>query len=322
MEEVKTPKKQFSFSKKNLYTVVIIIAVAVFILTGLYTVGPEEVGVIQRFGKYESTTNPGLHFKIPFGVDNLTKVKVKRIHKMEFGFRTREAGIKTRYSTRDFSDESLMLTGDLNIADVEWVVQFRIKDAPKFLFNVRNIEGTIRNLSESAMRLIVGDHSVDEVISLSRQDINYQVREILQTNLDTYNSGIEIVKVFLQNATPPEKVQPAFNDVNSAEQEQERIINDAWKEYNNVIPEARGKAKRTIEEAQGYKIDRINRAKGDATRFTEIWSEYRKAKSVTRKRLYIETMQEILKDMDDIYIVDEKQKGMLPLLNLGKGGQK
>ncbi|PID29368.1 MAG: FtsH protease activity modulator HflK [Candidatus Cloacimonadota bacterium] len=322
MEEVKSGKVKIPLSKNNFYTVIIIIAVAVFIFTGLYTVGPEEVGVIRRFGKYYDTTGPGLHFKIPFGVDNLTKVKTKRIHKMEFGFRTREAGIKTRYSSRDFSDESLMLTGDLNIADVEWVVQFRINDAPKFLFNVRNIEGTIRNLSEAAMRLVVGDHSVDEVISLSRQDINYQVREILQENLDVYNAGIEVVKVFLQNATPPKKVQPAFNDVNSAEQEQERIINDAWKQYNNVIPEARGKAKRTIEEAAGYKIDRINRAKGDAKRFTEIWNEYKKAKTVTRKRLYIETMQKVLKDMDEIYIVDEKQKGMLPLLNIGKGGAK
>jgi membrane protease subunit HflK len=280
------------------------------------------VGVIQRFGKYVATTEPGLHFKIPFGVDTLTKVKVKHVYKEEFGFRTLESGVNTRYSNRSFATESIMLTGDLNIADVEWIVQFRIKDPVKFLFNVRNVTETLRDMSESTMQEVVGDRSVDEVIVLSRKDIAIQASELLQQQLDYYKSGIEIVTINLQNVNPPDPVKPAFNDVNSAKQERERIVNDAWQQYNNIIPEARGKAKRTIEEAEGYAVNRINRATGDANRFIEMLTQYRLAKSVTKKRMYLETMQKILPQLENVYIVDEDQKGVLPLLNLDKGGVK
>ncbi len=321
-EELKAKAKTLTdISPKKILTGVIILAVIIIIFTGFYTVDPEEVGVIQRFGKYVNTTEPGLHFKIPFGVDKLTKVKVKHVFKEEFGFRTLRSGIKTKYSTRSYDNESLMLTGDLNIADVEWIVQYRIKDPYKYLFKIRNVIETIRDLSESVTRQIVGDRSVDEVIVLSRKEIADEVQLLLQEKLDEYGAGIEIYTINLQNVNPPERVKPAFNDVNSAKQEKERIVNEAWQNYNRVIPEAEGKAKRTIEEAEGYAVNRVNRANGDASRFIDMYNQYKKAKVITKKRLYLETMQKILPNVEKIYIIDEDQKGVLPLLNLDKGGK-
>ncbi|MDO9576463.1 MAG: FtsH protease activity modulator HflK [Candidatus Cloacimonadales bacterium] len=321
-EEIKiNTDKLPKISQKRFITIVIVIAAAIFFFTGLYTVDPEEVGVIQRFGKYVTTTEPGLHFKIPFGVDKLTKVKVKHVFKEEFGFRTIQPGVKSTYSTKGYDLESIMLTGDLNIADVEWIVQYRIKDPVKFLFNIRNIEETIRDLSESVTRQIVGDRSGDEVIVLSRKEIADDIQVELQKTLDDYGSGIEIYTINLQNVNPPEPVKPAFNDVNSAKQEKERILNEAWQQYNQIIPEAKGKAKRTIEEAEGYAINRVNRANGDAERFIQIYNQYRNAKIVTKKRLYLETMQKILPKVEKIYVVDDELKGLLPLLELGTGGK-
>ncbi|MCD4796533.1 MAG: FtsH protease activity modulator HflK [Candidatus Cloacimonetes bacterium] len=317
IDQLKLPK----LSSKKIVTYLIIFAVVIIIFTGFYTVDPEEVGVIQRFGKYIDTTEPGLHFKIPFGVDKLTKVKVKHVYKEEFGFRTLQSGVQTKYSARSYDFESVMLTGDLNIADVEWIVQYRIKDPVKYLFRIRNIVETIRDLSESVTRQVVGDRSGDEIIVLSRKEIADEIQVGLQKKLDAYESGIEIYTLNLQNVNPPERVKPAFNDVNSAKQEKERIVNEAWQKYNQVIPEARGKAKRTIEEAEGYAINRVNRANGDAERFKQMYNQYRYAKTVTKKRLYLETMQKVLPKVEKIYIVDDKQKGILPLLNLNKGGK-
>jgi len=222
--------RQIKIPKRMITVGVIILATIVFLVTGLYTINPEEVGVIQRFGKYHSTTQPGLHFKIPFGVDKLTKVKVKHVFKEEFGFRTLEAGVRTKYSTQSYNQEAIMLTGDLNIADVEWIVQYRIKDPVKYLFNVRNVEETMHDVSESVVREVVGDRSVDEVIVLNRKEIADESQIMLQEQLDIYNTGLEIVTINLQNVNPPKAVQPAFNNVNSAKQEKERIINEAWKD--------------------------------------------------------------------------------------------
>lgn len=319
--EMPNKNVEIKINKTKILVIIIILAVLGFIFTGLYIINPEEVGVIQRFGKFTKITQPGLHFKIPFGVDALTKVKVKHVYKSEFGFRTLQAGIKSRYSSQDFTRESLILTGDLNIADVHWSVQYRIKDPVKFLFNLRDVDSTIRNLSESTVKLIVGDHSVDEVIVLNRKEIAYQAKEYLQKMLDEYGAGIEIVALLLQNVNPPKPVQPAFNAVNAAKQEKEKIINNADKQRNEIIPKAKGKAKQAIQEAQGYAINRVNTAKGDVTRFKQIYAQYKNAKNVTRKRLYLETMSEILPKIEKVYIVDEKQKGILPLLNLDKGGK-
>ncbi|OPX26968.1 MAG: HflK protein [Candidatus Cloacimonas sp. 4484_140] len=313
--------RQIKVSRRMITVVVIILAAIVFLVTGLYTVNPEEVGVIQRFGKYLSTTQPGLHFKIPFGVDKLTKVKVKHVFKEEFGFRTLQAGVRTKYSTQSYNQEAIMLTGDLNIADVEWIVQYRIKDPVKYLFNVRNVEETMHDVSESVVREVVGDRSVDEVIVLNRKEIADKSQIMLQEQLDVYNAGLEIVTINLQNVNPPKAVQPAFNNVNSAKQEKERIINEAWEKYNQVIPEAEGKSKRTVEEAEGYAVNRVNRANGDANRFIQMYNEYRYSKTVTRKRLYLEMMEKVLPKVEKKYIVDDAQNSILPLLNLDQGGK-
>ena len=313
--------RQIKVSRRMITVVVIILAAIVFLVTGLYTVNPEEVGVIQRFGKYLSTTQPGLHFKIPFGVDKLTKVKVKHVFKEEFGFRTLQAGVRTKYSTQSYNQEAIMLTGDLNIADVEWIVQYRIKDPVKYLFNVRNVEETMHDVSESVVREVVGDRSVDEVIVLNRKEIADKSQIMLQEQLDIYNVGLEIVTINLQNVNPPKAVQPAFNNVNSAKQEKERIINEAWEKYNQVIPEAEGKSKRTVEEAEGYAVNRVNRANGDANRFIQMYNEYRYSKTVTRKRLYLEMMEKVLPKVEKKYIVDDAQNSILPLLNLDQGGK-
>lgn len=279
-----------------------------------YTIDADEVGVIQRFGKYIRTTEPGLHFKIPFGVETVKKVKIQRVFKEEFGFRTMKAGIRTEYSPRSYDEESLMLTGDLNSAVVEWIVQYRVKDPVKYLFNVRNVVETLRDVSESVMREVVGDHSVDEVIVLSRQDIEVQAQQVAQRLLDEFETGIDIVTVKLQDVNPPEPVQPAFNEVNEARQEKERIINEALEAYNKVIPQAKGQAEQTIRQAEGYATNRVNRAKGDAQKFLAVWQEYNKARDVTRRRLYLETMLDILPNLNNIYVVDEQQKGLIPLL--------
>ncbi len=290
-----------------------------------YTVDADEVGVIQRFGKYVSTTEPGLHLRLPLGIETVQKVKVQRVFKEEFGFRTAEAGVRSTFAEGDFSNESLMLTGDLNSAVVEWIVQYRIKDPVKFLFSARNAEATIRHVSESAMREAVGDHSVDEVIIASRQDIALKVRDFIQEMLNRYEIGVDVVTVNLQDVNPPPLVQPAFNAVNEAKQEKERIINEALEAYNKVIPQAEGEAQQIVSEAEGYAINRVNHAGGDAQKFLAVWQEYNRARDVTRRRMYLETMLEIMPKVKELYIIDEKQQTLIPLLQMAapaKGEQK
>jgi membrane protease subunit HflK len=307
--------------------VIPLIVVGVFILillkSAVYSIGPDEVGVIQRFGKYITTTEPGLHAKLPFGVDKVTPVKVKRIFKQEFGVRTLRSGVRTQYSTGSYLDESLMLTGDLNILDVRWIVQFRVKDPVQLLFNTRDPEDNVRDISEVVMRRFAGDYSVDEVLSTRREEIDDLAHIEMQKILDKYETGIQIVTVKLQDVNPPDEVKPAFNEVNEAKQEKERVINQARQAYNKVIPRAKGESKKTIREAEGYALDIINRAKGEAERFSIVLAEYKKAPDITRKRLYLETMMEVLPNAKEKYIIDPKQSSILPLLNLGqKGGVK
>ncbi|MFQ5601989.1 MAG: FtsH protease activity modulator HflK [bacterium] len=290
----------------------------IFIFTSFYTIDADEVGVIQRFGKYIRTTEPGLHFKIPFGVETIKKVKVQNVYKEEFGFRTVQAGVRTQYSTQNYKGESLMLTGDLNSALVEWIVQYRIQDPVKYLFRVRNVQETLRDVSESVMRLVVGDRSVDEVIVLNRQEIEDEAQQLTQKLLNEFDTGLDVVTIKLQDVNPPEPVQPAFNEVNQARQEKERIINEALEAYNKVIPQAKGQAEQTIRQAEGYATNRINRAKGDAKKFIDVWNEYNKAQNVTRRRLYLETMLEILPNLENIYVIDEQQKGLIPLLQFSR----
>jgi len=306
--------------KKYVKPVVALILILILAGTGLYSVGPDEVGVIQRFGRYTRTTEPGLHLKLPFWVEKATKVKVKYVFKEEFGFRTLQAGVKTLRAPRKYPDESLMLTGDLNTLVVEWIVQYKVKDPVRFLFNVRDPRGTVRAISEAMMRQAVGDHSVSEVLTTMRVEVNQQMQEKLQEILDSYESGIHIVTVKLQDVNPPDEVKRAFNEVNEAKQERERMINEAWEAYNKAIPRAKGEAEKTISESEGYALNRVNRAKGDAEKFLATWEEYKDAKEVTRRRLYLETLAEVLPKAGRKYIIDSSQKGILPLLRLDEEG--
>jgi modulator of FtsH protease HflK len=286
--------------------------------SSFYTIDPEEVGVVLRFGKYVRTTDPGLHLRLPFGVEHVDKVPVQRQLKEEFGFRTLVAGQRSQYARDARTEaESLMLTGDLNIADVEWIVQYKVVDPVKYLFQVRAARETFRDISEAVMRSVIGDRSVDEVLTSGRQDAEDQAVTKLQGLCEQYDLGIDVQLIALQDVNPPDPVKPSFNEVNQAEQERETMINQAQAEMNREIPKAEGEAKALLETAQGYAIDRVNRAKGEAARFDALYSEYRKAPEVTRRRLYLETMAQVLPDVGKTVIVDESVKGVLPLLDLG-----
>jgi membrane protease subunit HflK len=299
----------------------IIIVVVLVIYVGsstFFTVGVDEVGVVQRFGRHVRTAQPGLNFKLPAGIEKVTKVPVRRIDKEEFGFRTVAAGVRTQYAVSSaYEGEYLMLTGDLNVAVVPWIVQFRIKEPDKFLFKVRNVRGTLRDLAESTMRLVVGDRSINEVIS-KREEIADEARSLLQKELDEAETGIYVVTIEMKKTNVPEPVQPSFNEVNQAVQEKERMVYQAREEYNKAIPAAKGNAEKTIKAAEGYALDRINRAKGDAARFVALYNEYSKAKDVTRRRLYLEALKDLIPKLGSKYIIDADQKNLLPLLNLGK----
>lgn len=308
--------------------------------TVFYQVGPDEEGVVQRFGKYVRTSEPGLRLKLPFGIETVKKIKVTHVYKMEFGFRTHVQGGRTMYAydespvrttrtsnrrlgtSNPYAEESLMLTGDLNVGVVEWSVQYKIKDAIQYAFRVRDPEETIRNMSEAAMRLVVGDHTINAVLTSGRELIQAEVHKMLQEVLDSYGSGISIRNVILQDVTPPEKVKPSFNEVNEARQEKEKVINQAWEEYNRVIPRARGQAEQVIRNAEGYATERINRAKGEAERFLLTWEAYQAAPEVTRRRLYLEMAEKVFPNFEDKLLLDDTQESILPLLHLNreKGG--
>ena len=305
-----------NISGKSLRTIVVLGLVFIFAWSSWFTVSPEEVGVILRFGKYERTVNPGLNFKIPFGVETVTKVAVERQEKEEFGFRTQRVGVRTQYSSRKYLEESLMLSGDLNAAEVEWIVQYRIRDPYKFLFKVRHARQTFRDVTEAVMRQVIGDRTVNEIITVGRQEIEDTVRVMLQNISTQYELGINVDQVVLQDVNPPEEVKQSFNEVNEAEQEKKKLVNQAQSEYNKVIPKAKGQALQKIEEANGYKVERINEALGDAKRFNALFNEYMKAKEVTRQRMYLETMSKVLARVKRKLITDDKASGILPLFNL------
>jgi membrane protease subunit HflK len=284
----------------------------------------DEVGVVQRFGRYVRTAGPGLSFKLPSGIEKVSKVKIRFVFKEEFGFRTIQAGVRTRYASgAAYENESLMLTGDLNVAVVPWIVQYRINDPYKYLFKVRDVRGTLGDLAESTMRLVVGDRSINEVIS-KREQIADQAREHLQRELDEAETGIKVTTIEMKKTTVPEPVEPSWNEVNQAIQEKEQIIQQAREAYNKIIPAAKGNAEKTIRAAQGYALDRVNRAEGDAKRFLALYSEYAKAEDVTRRRLYLEAIRDIYPKLGKKYIMDADQENVLPLLTLGDslGGKK
>ena len=327
-DEIKIPKIQIPrLPGGAIRGVVLGVIVLIVALSTFYTVGPEEIGVVLRLGKFVRTTDPGLHAKLPFAIERVIKVPIQRQLKEEFGFQTISAGARSgtrsQYSVRGREAEANMLTGDLNAAVVEWVVQYRIVDPYQYLFRVRNVRETFRAMTEATMRSVVGDRTVNEVLTIGRQEIADLVEQGLQGLCDQYENGIKVDQVVLQDVNPPDPVKPSFNEVNEAQQEKEKLINMAQSEYNKVIPRARGEAMQTISEAEGYAMNRINTARGDSARFVAVYNEYRKAPEVTRQRIYLETMSRILPQVQRKVIIDNDLRSVLPLLNLdapGKGG--
>lgn len=303
--------------------IVLALVALVALGTSYYQVEPDEVGVVLRLGRYLGNTDPGPHFRIPFGIDRVWKLPVQRQLKMEFGFRTMAAGPETLYGNKvgdEIRRESLMLTGDLNVAVVDWIVQYKIKDPYKFLFKVRNVENTLRDIAEASMRVVVGDHSVNEVLTTGRQAIATNAKELLQALADRYDTGVDIQQVVLQDVNPPDPVKPSFNEVNQAIQEKERAINEAKAELNKALPRARGEAEQALKAAEGYAIERVNRARGEAERFMRIYEEYKKAPDVTRRRMYLETIAKVLPLAGSKVVFDESAKGMTPLLRMDQPG--
>lgn len=314
-------RDQIEMAKKhapNFFTAIVLLVVLVAgVFSSIYTVQPEEIGVLRRFGAYYGIADPGLHFKLPFGIDTIQRVPAEqRLLKEEFGFRTTAIGEPSVYSNEDFSGESLMLTGDLNIIEVTWVIQYRIRDPQKYLFQVREQQQSLRDASESVMRRIVGNRLGSNVLTVERVEIAASAREELQVILDAYDSGIEVSTVELQDVVPTERVQPAFNEVNVSRQERERMINEAEKRRNQQIPRVRGEALQIVAEAEGYATERVNRAHGEVVRFNAILAEYKAAPEVTRRRLYLEALESVLPKVQNIYVMPENGTQPLPLLDL------
>ncbi len=307
-------------SAKPIVAAVLVVIGILLLNSSFFTIEPEEVGIILRFGEYEREAEPGLRFKLPVPIEVVIKVPIERQLKEEFGFRTREAGVRTTYEKGDFLGESLMLTGDLNVAVVQWIAQYRVREPRKYLFKVRGLRATFRDLNEAVMREVVGDRTVNDVLTVGRQAVASEVKEKLQELCDQYETGIKVEQIVLQDVNPPDPVKPSFNEVNQAQQEKERLINEAQTAANKVIPRARGEAQQAVEEAKGYATDRINRAQGDALAFTALHEAYKRAPEVTHQRLYLETMAEVFPKVKDKVIVDAKVQGILPMLSLEKGG--
>jgi membrane protease subunit HflK len=298
-------------------TIGIIVAWAA--ITSTYSVPAESVGVILRFGKKQDTlVRPGLHLKLPFLMDRVFEVPVERQMKQEFGFGTPGATEVTQYSsdTRVQLEEKSMVSGDLNAALVDWVIQYRITDPEHYLFNVRNPGETLRDASESIMREVVGDRTIDEVITVGREEIQIVAQQKLQELLDRYQMGLTVQQIQLKEVNPPREVKPAFNEVNEAQQEQQTAVNVANGEYKKVIPQAEGEADQKISEAEGYATERVNEAEGDASRFNAVLAEYLKAEEVTRRRIYLETMSEVLPQLGNKIILDKDVQQVLPFLQL------
>jgi len=317
---------QLPINPRILVGMLILILLIYLVFRSFVIIDPTEQGVVLRLGKFHSLLEPGPHILIPIA-DQVFKVETKVIHKEEFGYRSQperrsSADGRTQYSSANYEDESLIVTGDLNMAEVEWSVQYQIEDPRLYLFNVHEPVKTLRDLSESVICRVVGDRSVYEILTVGRTEIEDESKLALQAAMDQYETGIKLVALKLQNVLPPDPVKPSYNEVNEAEQYRERLINEAQKEYNSRVPRALGQAKQRMEQAEGYKVDRVNRALGEANKFVAVYQAYNKAKEVTRQRMYLEAMNDVLTSVDSLILVDEDQKSLLPLLNLNpaKGG--
>ncbi len=318
-------KNKFNPQKGLLPILVVVVLVVIGAYTSMYEVDTEETGVVLRFGKFSGFAEPGLHFKLPLGIDRVYLVQTGRVLKEEFGFRTVTPDIRSTFTKGGLEEESLTLTGDLNVSDVEWIVQFQISDPFKFIFRIKDPVDTIRDISEAMVRKAIGNANVTEVLTTERAQLASDIERDLQATLNQYDIGVRIVTVKFQDVTPPDPVKAAYNEVNESEQQRESLIFQAREQYNREVPRARGEAKQALQEAEGYAVERVNKARGETNRFLALLTEYRKAPSVTRSRIYLETLEEVLPRLEEIYVMDDKTGGLLPLLPLRKameGGAK
>jgi modulator of FtsH protease HflK len=307
-----------SSSRRLILMIVVFVVLVVVGINSYYTVDPQETAVIQRFGRYIGTADAGLHFKIPFGVDTVSKIVTGQVLNSEYGYRTQKADVRSQFQEKGFEQESLMLSGDLNVLNVQWVVQYQINDPVDYLFKVSGVEATLNDISESVMRRIVGNRYSDEVITVGRESVADQCRKEIQEIMDLYQTGLKIVAVKLQTVSVPNPVLASFNEVSEAQQEKDRMINEAQRAYNEKIPRAVGEARQTVTQAEGYALERVNRSEGEVKRFLDILAEYHKAPDVTRRRMYLDSFEALMGRIDHLYVVDEAQKNILPLLDLNK----
>jgi membrane protease subunit HflK len=303
------------FSPAMVFVVLAVIVVMILLGTGVYMVDQTEEAVVTRFGRYHSTQGPGLQFKLPFGIDRTYKVNVKTVQTEQFGFRTITSGIRSTYANQ--TSESTMLTGDLNIVEVEWIIQYRVVDPRAWVFNVMEQSRTIQDVSRSAINMLVGDRAIMDIMGPERSAIESAGAEFMNETFRGYGLGIDVIAVKLQNIDPPAGVQEAFDDVNKAEQDMNRLINEGQQVYNAEIPKARGERERIVQEAQGYKTERINKANGDVARFNAVYEEYRRAPDVTRQRLYYEMVEEVFQGDEGTVLLDRNFENFLPLQDLG-----
>ena len=324
--EIKNHLKNKFNPQKGVLPLLIAIVVIVFgAYSSMYEVDTEETGVVLRFGKFSGYSEPGLHFKLPFGIDRVYLVQTGRVLKEEFGFRTVTPDVRSTFTKRGLEEESLTLTGDLNVSDVEWIVQFQVADPFKFIFRIKDPVGTIRDISEAMVRKAIGNANVTEVLTTERAQLAAEIERDLQSTLNQYDIGVRIVTVKFQDVTPPDPVKAAYNEVNESEQQRESLIFQAREQFNREVPRARGEAKKVLQEAEGYAVERVNKARGETNRFLALLTEYRKAPEVTRSRIYLETLEEVLPRLEEVYVMDDKTGGLLPLLPLRKameGGEK
>ena len=290
------------------------ILAVIFLATGVYFVDEAEEAVVTRFGKYLAIRGPGPHLKLPFGIDRNYTVNVKAVQTEQFGFKTLKSGIASTYS--GVASEATMLTGDLNIVDVEWIIQYRITDSKAWVFNVNERTRTIRDVSRSVISMLVGDRAIMDIMSPGRSAIETAGADLMNETFRTYGLGIYVMAVKLQNIDPPAGVQEAFDDVNKADQDMNRLINEGQQVYNEEIPKAKGEAERLVQIAQGYAAERVNRANGDVARFNSVYDEYRRSPEVTRRRLYYEMIEEVFKDDEGMTIIDRNLDNFLPMMNL------
>lgn len=298
----------------------VLIAAVIFIgFNSFYMVQPQETGVVQRFGEYSHTADSGFHLKLPFGIDTVTKVPTGRVLQREYGYRTVQPGVRSVMKEKGLEEEAVMLSGDLNVVNLQWMVQYSIQNPVDYLFRVHEVESTLDDISESVVRRIVGNRYSDDVLTVGRASIADMAKREIQAIMDMYQTGIKIVNVQLQNVNPPESVKAAFNEVNEAQQERERMINEAQQAYNQKIPKAMGEARQTVSQAEGYALEKVNRSQGEVQRFLNILAEYDKAPDVTRRRMYLDSIGDLMGRVEHLYIVDENQRNLLPLLDLNKG---